>query len=197
LVRRFIARAPLPISWRAVAPITTITVSTVKPVSAIKSVAAALVTVAIALSPAHHSGRALFVFLDPYGQVAQDLFVETLKPLDLVDRRRRRVDVHEGEMGLTVLSQAIGEGLYAPIFGFGDRSAEPFNDALQLRSQFLHLLRAGVLARKIDVFVERHDALSSIAKLAVGAKPLEPFGKGSNALKAGTPDAGPKGPTAL
>src|SRR5262249_57970354 len=29
-----------------------------------------------------------------------------------------------------------------------------------------------------------------------GAKPLEPFGKGSNALKAGTPDAEPVGPTA-
>ena len=29
-----------------------------------------------------------------------------------------------------------------------------------------------------------------------GAKPLEPFGKGSNALKAGTPDAGPESPTA-
>ena len=28
----------------------------------------------------------------------------------------------------------------------------------------------------------------------LGAKPLEPFGKGSNALKAGTPDAGPEGP---
>src|SRR6516165_7367397 len=28
-----------------------------------------------------------------------------------------------------------------------------------------------------------------------GAKPLEPFGKGSNALKAGTPDAGPESPT--
>jgi hypothetical protein len=31
----------------------------------------------------------------------------------------------------------------------------------------------------------------------LGAKPLEPFGKGSNALKAGTPDAGPEGPTLL
>src|ERR1700733_5644116 len=29
----------------------------------------------------------------------------------------------------------------------------------------------------------------------LGAKPLEPFGKGSNALKAGTRDAGPSGPT--
>jgi hypothetical protein len=40
-------------------------------------------------------------------------------------------------------------------------------------------------------------ALSSTVVLAIGAKPLEPFGKGSNALKAGTPDAGPEGPTAL
>jgi hypothetical protein len=30
-----------------------------------------------------------------------------------------------------------------------------------------------------------------MSTLALGAKPLEPFGKGSNALKAGTPDAGP------
>src|SRR5271157_1424765 len=36
-------------------------------------------------------------------------------------------------------------------------------------------------------------ALSSFAR--PGAKPLEPFGKGSNALKAGTPDAGPESPT--
>jgi hypothetical protein len=33
--------------------------------------------------------------------------------------------------------------------------------------------------------------------LAAGAKPLEPFGKGSNALKAGTPDAEPAGSAAL
>jgi hypothetical protein len=33
--------------------------------------------------------------------------------------------------------------------------------------------------------------------LASGAKPLEPFGKGSNALKAGTPDAEPEGSTAF
>ena len=37
----------------------------------------------------------------------------------------------------------------------------------------------------------------SLLSLALGAKPLEPFGKGSNALKAGTRDAGPVGPTAL
>src|SRR6476660_5019882 len=38
-------------------------------------------------------------------------------------------------------------------------------------------------------------ALSFIAARP-GAKPLEPFGKGSNALKAGTLDAGPRGPAA-
>ena len=31
---------------------------------------------------------------------------------------------------------------------------------------------------------------TSFAVARLGAKPLEPFGKGSNALKAGTPDAG-------
>src|SRR5271168_5423756 len=40
------------------------------------------------------------------------------------------------------------------------------------------------------------NALSFFAIARHGAKPLEPFGKGSNALKAGTPDAGPEGPTA-
>src|SRR5271169_530942 len=39
------------------------------------------------------------------------------------------------------------------------------------------------------------NALSIVALARLGAKPLEPFGKGSNALKAGTPDAGPVGPT--
>src|ERR1700735_4009072 len=34
-----------------------------------------------------------------------------------------------------------------------------------------------------------------VALAHLGAKPLEPFGKGSNALKAGTQDAGPEGPT--
>src|ERR1700686_321701 len=39
------------------------------------------------------------------------------------------------------------------------------------------------------------NALSFVALAHLGAKPLEPFGKGSNALKAGTRDAGPSGPT--
>src|SRR6202167_6831783 len=60
-------------------------------------------------------------------------------------------------MCFAVLAEPVGERFYAPIFGLFDRSAEPFDDALQLRGQFLDLLRAGVLARKIDVFVQRHE----------------------------------------
>src|ERR1700691_2058199 len=101
-------------------------------------------------------------------------------------------------MCFAVLAEPVGERFYAPIFGLFDRSAEPFDDALQLRGQFLDLLRAGVLAREIDVFIERHSCPFLICHARPGAKPLEPFGKGSNALKAGTPDAGPLplGPTA-
>src|SRR5207248_9682607 len=58
------------------------------------------------------------------------------------------------------------------------------------------LLRAGVLARNIDVLVKRHGCPFQSYGARPGAKPLEPFGKGSNALKAGTPDAGPESPTA-
>jgi hypothetical protein len=66
-----------------------------------------------------------------------------------------------------------------------------------LGGQFLDLLRAQILARKVDVFVQRHECLSLCFKSSVldpGAKPLEPFGKGSNALKAEARDAGPSGP---
>jgi hypothetical protein len=41
------------------------------------------------------------------------------------------------------------------------------------------------------------DALSLVDPPRPGAKPFEPFGKGSNALKAGTRDDGRKSPAAL
>ena len=59
-------------------------------------------------------------------------------------------------MRLAVLAQPIGQRFHAPIFGLGDGAAHSFDDALQMCRQFLHLLRAGVLARKVDVLVERH-----------------------------------------
>src|ERR1700691_507140 len=96
-------------------------------------------------------------------------------------------------MSFAVLTQPVGERFYAPIFGLFDRTTETFDDALQLCGQFLDLLRRGVLARKIDVFIERHSCPFLNCHARPGAKPLEPFGKGSNALKAGTPDAEPFG----
>jgi len=122
-----LARTAIPIT-RAVAPI-----APVAAVSPIKPVAAPVVAVTITLHPAHHGGRTLFVFLDPNRQIAQHILVETLQPFDLVDRGRRSIEVQKGEMGLAILAQAVRKGFHTPIFGFGDRSAEPFDDALQLR----------------------------------------------------------------
>src|SRR5581483_8715776 len=155
----FFARPALAIAW-PVAAVTTVatikSVASIEPVAPIPAIATPFVTVAIAFGAAHHGRRPLFVLLDPDGQVAQDLFIEPLQPLDLIDRRRWRVDVHQGEMRLAVLAQAVGERFDAPRFSLGDGAAEALDDALELRGQFLDLLRAGVLARKIDVFVERH-----------------------------------------
>src|ERR1700684_3877421 len=53
----------------------------------IATVAPAVVAVAITLRPAHHGRRALFVLLNPDGEIAQHVFIETLQPLDLGDRR--------------------------------------------------------------------------------------------------------------
>ena len=70
-----------------------------------------------------------------------------------VERRRRRVDVQQREVRLAVLADAEGERLHAPIFGLGDLAAHLLDDAVELRGQFLDLLRADVLAREIDVLV--------------------------------------------
>ena len=93
------------------------------------------------------------MLVDAHGEIAQHVFVDALLPLDLGDRGRRRVDVDQREMRLAVLADAVGEGLHAPIFGLGDLAAQTFDDGLELGGQVLDLLRADVLARKIDVFV--------------------------------------------
>ena len=81
------------------------------------------------------------------------VFVEPLLALDLVERGRRRVDIEQRHVRLAVLADAIVEGLHPPIFGLSDLAARLGDDAGQLRGQFLDLLRAQILARKIDVFV--------------------------------------------
>ena len=68
------------------------------------------------------------------------------------------VKVQEREVGLAVLANPVGEGLDAPIFGLGDLSAHLFDDVFVLRGHFVNLLRRDVLARHVDVFIQRHAA---------------------------------------
>ena len=61
------------------------------------------------------------------------------------------------------------------MLGLGDLAAHLLDDALELGGQFLDLLRADVLARKEDVFVERHADAFPCVVARPGAKPFEPF----------------------
>src|SRR5580658_1314578 len=102
-----LARTPVAVA-RTVTTVTTVSEAIAAVAEAIATVAPAVIAVAIALRSAHHGGWALFVLLDPDGEIAQHVFIETLEPLDLVDRGRRRIDVHEREMRLAVLAQPVG-----------------------------------------------------------------------------------------
>src|ERR1700734_482675 len=171
-----LARTPVAVA-RTVTAIAAISKAITAVAEAVATVAPAVVAVAIALRPAHHGGGTLFVLFDPDGEIAQHVFIETLQPLDLVDRGRRRIDVQQREMRLAVLAQPVGQGFHAPVFVFGDGPAETLDDALQLRGQFLDLLRAGVLARKIDVLIERHECPFLLPSLTSAPSPSSPSGK--------------------
>ena len=60
-----------------------------------------------------------------------------LLALHLGDGRRRGVDVHQREVRLAVLADAVGEGLQAPVFDLGDLAAalldDPLNCSVRLR----------------------------------------------------------------
>src|SRR5215510_14771583 len=96
------------------------------------ALAAALLAIAVAVGLAHHGRRPGLVLVDAHREVAQDILVEALLPFDLGKRRRGRVHVHEGEMRLAVLAQAVAERLEAPVLGFADGAAHLFNDSLEL-----------------------------------------------------------------
>ena len=91
-------------------------------IAAVATIAALVAIVAVGL--AHHRRGAFLVRLDADGEVAQHVFVEALLALDLVERRRRRVDVEQRHVRLAVLADAVGERLHAPIFGLGDLAAQ-------------------------------------------------------------------------
>ena len=63
------------------------------------------------------------MLIDPDGHEADDVFIDPHLAFHLGHRCAWRIDVHEREMGLAVLFDAVGQGLYTPIFGLSDRSA--------------------------------------------------------------------------
>ena len=83
--------------------------------------------------------------------------MEALLSLDFVERGRWRIDIEQRHVRLAVLADSVGEGLQSPVLVFGDLATHLPDDAGQLGGQFLDLLRAQVLARKVDVFVQRHE----------------------------------------
>src|SRR5262249_50582081 len=115
-----------------------------------------IVALAVAVNLTHHRGGAVLVLVHPNCDVAQHFLAEPLLSLDLLEGGRRRIDIEQGEMRLAVLAQTVGEGLHAPLLGLGDLATHLFDDGLELGGQCFDLLRAGVLAREEDVFVEWH-----------------------------------------
>src|ERR1700740_2662186 len=92
------------------------------------ALAPTLLAVAIAIGFPHHRGGAVLVGVDAGRSIPQHFFVETLLTLDLGERGGRCLKVQEGEVGLAVLANPVGEGLDAPIFGLRDLSAHLFDD---------------------------------------------------------------------
>jgi [acyl-carrier-protein] S-malonyltransferase len=76
-----------------------------------------------------------------------------LLALDLSERRGRRIDIEQREMRLAIFADAEVQRLHAPVFVLGDLAAHLLDDAGELLGQIFDLLRADVLARKVDVFV--------------------------------------------
>src|SRR5499427_6554688 len=144
------------------------------------AIAAVLATVAIAEAAAVTIAKAETAILAHANrEVAQHILAEPLLPFDLVEGGRRRVDIEQGEMCLAVLTQTVGEGLHAPLLGLGDLAPHLLDDGLELGGQFFDLLRAGVLARQEDVFVEWHSMPFPCSMLHPARSPSSPFGKGS------------------
>ena len=98
--------------------------------------------------------------LDADRKIAKHILIEALLPLDLIECSRRRIDIEKRHVRLAVLANAIGEGLQTPVFILRHFATHLPDDSGQLRGQFLDLLRAQILAREIDVFVQRHECLS-------------------------------------
>ena len=163
---------------------------------AITETESAIVTLTVAIDLAHHRGWTFLVLVHTHGDVAQHVLAEPFLALDLVESSGGCVDVEKGEMRLAGLAQTVGEGLHAPLLGLDDLASHLLENARELGGQVFDLLRARILARQEDVFVEGHRYAFPCVMLLPAQSPSSPFGKGSNAQKAGTRDAGPSGPAA-
>ena len=130
-----------------------------------------LVAFAITIDLSHHCRRAVLMLVNADGKIAQYILAEPFLPLDLVESRRRPVYIEKSEMRLAVLSQPIGKGLQAPLLRLSDLASYLLDHSFELRRELFDLLRAGVLARQEDVFVERHVDVFPFYALS-GAKPL-------------------------
>ena len=64
------------------------------------------------------------MLVDAEREVTQDVLVEAQRALELDHRLGRGGDVHEREMRLAVLLDAVRQGLQAPGLDLGDRAAE-------------------------------------------------------------------------
>src|SRR5215471_5250250 len=157
------------------------TVAVAPTITTITTITTALLAVAVAIGLSHHGRRTGFQFLHPHCHGTQHIFVDVLLPFDLGHRGSRCVHVEQGEMGLTVLADAISQGLNAPILGLCDAAAHLLDDALIVGRKFVDLLLRQILPRQKDMLVQWHAKCLSTVLLRSGAKPLVPFGKGSKA----------------
>ena len=142
---------------------------------------------------AQHRRRAGLVLVDAHGDEADHVFVEAELTLELDDRRRRRVDVHQREIGLAVLLDAEGEGFQAPGFDLGDRAAVGGDEGLERFGQRLDLL-ARSRPGAPDRYARREPWRAFPSSFGSSrAEPFEPVGK----ARGGSFEGGDTGSRAL
>src|SRR5690348_7650520 len=164
----------------ALATVAVAAIAAVATIAVAEAAAAVTALVAVAVRLAHHRRGAFLELFDADGEIAQHVLREALLALDLGQRSGRRLDVEQRDVRLAVLADAVGEGLQPPVLVLGDLAAEAADDVGELLGQVLDLLRAQVLARQIDVFVEGHEmpflGLSPMSS-TLAPSPSSPSGK--------------------
>src|SRR6185437_9737061 len=134
-----------------------VAVAEAAPTAAITIAVAVPVALLAAATVLHHRGRAFLECFHPHGDIAQHILVDAHVALELVHRRRRRVEVEEDVVTLAVLLDAIGEVAQAPIFALGDLAALRSDDTREGIGQRLDLRGRDILARNEDVLIKRHE----------------------------------------